>query len=171
MTIAESLLPEYDQEMAATRRTLERIPSDRLEWKPHEKSFSMLQLGGHMANLVSWLGTTVNHDEFDMAPPEGEPWAPPELTTLAAVLEHFDANVAENRSVLEQASDARLMGSWKLLSGGQEVLTMPRIAVLRSFIFNHMVHHRGQLTVYLRLNDVPVPSLYGPSADEQPGQP
>jgi len=171
MSIAQSILPEFDQEMANTRRTLERVPADKPDWKPHERSFSMLQMAGHMANLLSWTLASMDHDEFDLAPKDGPAWTPPPIDSVAAALATFDQNVTAARAAIEKASDEHFMATWSLLTGGETMLSMPRIAVIRSFILNHMVHHRGQLTVYLRLNDVAVPALYGPSADEEMGRP
>jgi len=168
MPISASLLPEFDHEMANTRRTLERVPDSAFDWKPHEKSLSMQDLASHLANLPSWVSVTVEHDSIDMAPPDGsEPPRQVAAESTAQALETFDTNVAAARAIIEAASDEKLMETWSLLNGGEVMFAMPKVAVLRSFIMNHMIHHRAQLTVYLRMNDVPVPALYGPSADEQ----
>ena len=168
MAISESLLPEYDQEIAGVRRTLERVPADKFDWKPHPKSLSMLWLAVHLANLPSWGTLTVSRDELDTAP-GGEPMAPPpppaDTDELVAT---FDRHAAEARAAIAGASDADMMKPWSLLSNGTVLFTLPKAAVLRSFVMNHLIHHRAQLGVYLRMNDVPVPSLYGPSADETP---
>lgn len=166
VSIAESLLPEFDHEGATTRVCLERSPQDKWDWKPHDKSFSLGALAGHIANLPSWVLVALNNDTFDMAPKGEEPAKSPVPESTEQALEFFDKNVAEARAAIASASDEQLTGNWTLLSGGKSVLTMPRIAVLRSFVMNHLIHHRGQLTVYLRLNDIPVPAVYGPSADE-----
>lgn len=168
MSIARSMLPEFDQEMANTRRTLERVPDDRLDWAPHSRSTKMAGLATHVANLPVWVGMTIGQDRFDMAPPGQEPPRAAQVASAREAVETFDRNVAAARAALEAADDATLTGPWTLLRGGETVLTMPRVAVLRSFVLNHLIHHRAQLTVYLRLNDVPVPALYGPSADEEP---
>lgn len=165
MAIAASLLPEFDQEMANTRKVLERIPEDKLDWQPHQKSMSFRGLGTHTANMLYWALVTVEQDSFDYAP-NGEPMKEEPAASVEVLLTTFDANVAKARTALEAASDERLMASWTLLNNGEEVFKMPRIAVLRSMILNHIIHHRGQLTVYLRLNDLPLPAIYGPSADE-----
>ncbi len=157
------MVPEFDVEMANTRRTLERIPDDQLDFKPHEKSFSLLELAGHLSNLPQWTGLTLTTTELDIE----APFDRKEPTNRDEVLAEFDANVAAARSVLEATSGEDMMVPWTLKAGDQVAFTMPRVAVFRSFIMNHNIHHRGQLTVYLRLLDVPVPALYGPSADEQ----
>ncbi|MGW8281702.1 MAG: DinB family protein [Gemmatimonadota bacterium] len=167
MPIAASLLPEFDHEMANTRRTLERVPESTFDWKPHQKSPSMRDLVSHLSNLPSWTAITIEQDSIDMAPADGsEPPRTEPVTSIAQAVESFDANVATARTSIEGASDEKLMETWSLLSGGETMFAMPKVAVLRSFIMNHMIHHRAQLTVYLRMNDVPLPALYGPSADE-----
>ena len=167
MGLAATLLPEFDQEMANTRKSLERVPEDKLDWKPHEKSMSFVEIATHMANLLSWTVLSIEQDSYDMAPPgEDHPQVDP-ADSLESALAMFDKNVTAARAAIEGASDERLLAPWALLHGGNEVFKMPRVAVLRTMIMNHMIHHRAQLGVYLRLNDVPVPSLYGPSADEQ----
>lgn len=165
MPIGQSMLPEFDHEMANTRKTLERIPEDKFDWKPHEKSFAMGALATHVSNLPSWTSVTIDLDEFDMAP-GGEQIKTPECHTRQELLDKFDANVTKAREALATISDERIFQPWKLLASGNEILSMPRVAVLRSFVMNHLIHHRAQLGVYLRLNDIPVPSIYGPSADE-----
>jgi len=165
MGLSESLLPEFDHEMANTRKTLERVPDDKFAWKPHEKSSRMGNLAGHLANLPSWGSLTIGSDSFDMAP-EGQPVKTPELSSTKAALETFDKNVAATRAAIAGAKDEDLFKPWALLSNGKTILSMPKAAVLRSFVISHIIHHRAQLGVYLRLNDIPVPSIYGPSADE-----
>lgn len=164
MTIAELLLPEFDQEMATTRRVLERVPDDKLAWKPHAKSFSMGELASHIANLLSWTDVTMNATEFDVASATPEQMNPL-AASRAELLARFDATCANARKALEK-SDADYFVPWSLKQGGKAMFTMPRLACVRSFCLNHIVHHRAQLGVYLRLNDVPVPGMYGPSADE-----
>jgi uncharacterized damage-inducible protein DinB len=165
MGISQSLLPEFDHEMANTRKTLERVPDEKFDWKPHDKSFPMGSLAGHLANLPSWGSLTLSSESFDLAP-GGEPVKSAVLANGNDVLAKFDENVAATRAAIEGASDQDLFKPWTLLSNGKTILTMPKVAVLRSFVMNHMIHHRAQLGVYLRLNDIPVPSIYGPSADE-----
>jgi uncharacterized damage-inducible protein DinB len=166
MSLGESMLPEFDHEMANTRKTLERVPDDKFAWKPHEKSFPMGHLASHLANLPGWTNVTIDMEEFDMSPPGGEPAKTPECHTRQELLDTFDGNVAKARAALAGITDDRMFRNWSLLAGGNKIFSMPRIAVLRSFVMNHIIHHRAQLGVYLRLNDIPVPSIYGPSADE-----
>ncbi|HEX2715281.1 MAG TPA: DinB family protein [Candidatus Acidoferrales bacterium] len=166
MALSEALLPEFDQEMANTRVTLERVPEDKFTWKPHQKSGTMGCLAGHLSNIPSWVVTSISQDSLDLAPAGGpvQPLPPPK--SLKELLATFDRNVAEARAAIAAASDSHLMKPWTLLKTGQTVLTMPRMAVLRAFVMNHSIHHRAQLGVYLRLNNLPVPAIYGPSADE-----
>ena len=166
MNISQSLLAEFDMEMANTRKTLERVPDDKFSFKPHPKSADMGWMANHLANLVSWTTVTFQTDSLDFDPPGGSPYKPETASTTKRLLEIFDQNLKEARAALESATNEQFMQNWTLLKGGQTVLTMPKIAVMRSFVMNHVIHHRAQLTVYLRLNDIPVPALYGPSADE-----
>ena len=166
MALSQALLPEFDHEFAGTRKTIERVPDDKLAWKPHAKSFSMGDLAIHLAEIPGWMGATIDLDSFDVNPPSGQHYERPKLGSRQEILEAFDKNVATARATVAAASDEHLMKPWSLLSGGKPILTMPRIAVLRSFLMNHTIHHRAQLGLYLRLNDIPVPGLYGPSADE-----
>lgn len=167
MGLAATLLPEFDHEMANTRKCIERVPEDKLNWKPHEKSMSFVEIATHMANLLSWTVLSIEQDSFDMAPPGEDPPRVDPVDSLEGALAMFDKNVSAGRAAIEGASDERLLAPWTLLHGGNEVFKMPRVAVLRSMIMNHMIHHRAQLGVYLRLNDVAVPAMYGPTADEQ----
>jgi uncharacterized damage-inducible protein DinB len=166
MPIRDALLPEFDQEVKSTRKCLERIPEEKFTYKPHPKSFDMGSLATHIATMLGWGVTTINSDSFDYAPVGGEPYVPPVVKTNAELLSMFDKGAAEFRAAIAAADDATMMKPWSLLGGGQVVFTMPKIACIRGMIFNHIVHHRGQLSVYLRMNDIPVPALYGPSADE-----
>ena len=165
MRIGESLVPEFDHEMANTRKTLDRIPDDKFGWKPHDKSFAMGTLATHVANLVGWTNVTIDMDEFDLSP-GGVPLKAPECNSREELLGTFDANVSKALEALASISDEKIMQPWSLLASGHQLFSMPRIAVLRGFVMNHLIHHRAQLGVYLRLNDIPVPSIYGPSADE-----
>lgn len=160
--LSKAILPEFDHEMQTTRRTLERLPEDKLTWKPHEKSMTLGALATHLATLNHWAEAILGTDSFDA----GTAPANPELKSRSEILAAFDANTANARKAISAANDADLMKPWSLLNKGNAVFTLPRIAVLRSFILSHGIHHRGQFSVYLRLNNVPVPSIYGPSADE-----
>ena len=167
MALNQMILPELAHEMAGTRRTLERVPDDKLVWKPHAKSFSMGDLAAHLAEMPTWASVTLEQDSFDVNPPGGSTYQRPNLGSRSEILEFFDKNLAAAKETLQRATDEQLMKPWSLMNGGKVTMIMPRIAVFRSFIMNHNIHHRAQLCVYLRLNDVPVPALYGPSADEQ----
>jgi uncharacterized damage-inducible protein DinB len=167
MSLSQSLLPEFDHEMANTRKVLERIPEDKLNWKVHEKSNTIGWVGMHMSGILGWVDLTLNRDSLDIAPVGAEPYRTPVPNSRQEILNQFDQNLAAARAAIASASDEQFMKPWSLLMKGEVVFTMPRVAVLRSFVLNHMIHHRGHLCVYLRLNDVPVPALYGPSADEQ----
>jgi len=166
MKLADVLLPEFDQEMANTRKTLERVPEGKAEFKPHPKSMPLARLAGHVAELPLWGATTLTQDAFDFAPPGGSQFQPTVMTSRAKLLEFFDDGVAKTRAALAAASDDAWQRPWSLLKGGQTIFTLPKLAVWRGFVMSHLIHHRAQLGVYLRLNNVPVPSIYGPSADE-----
>jgi uncharacterized damage-inducible protein DinB len=165
MAIKDSLLPEYDHEMGATRRVLERVPAGDLAWQPHDKSFTMGKLASHIANLPHWMNAVFDAAVFDLAT-VGEDARPKQPTELAPILASFDAEVTKARAKLDAQTDAALLSPWTMKQGDHEILTMPKVSVFRSFIMNHLIHHRGQLTVYLRLRNVPLPALYGPTADE-----
>ena len=161
MSLAEMLLPEFDQEMATTRNLLERVPSDKGAWKPHQKSFSL----GHLAQLVSlmpgWVATTIRKTEINLAGSPGY-----SLESTETLIGQFDKHVREARAAIESSTDEDYEVPWSLKHGDQVLLTTPRGTAVRMHI-NHLIHHRGQLSVYLRLNDVPLPSIYGPTADER----
>ena len=167
MAMSEALLPEFDHEMATLRKTLERVPDDKFGWKPHQKSMSMGQLASHLAQIPAWATFTINTDSLDLAPPGGEPFKSQSAESRQQLLDILDRSVRDARHAIAGASDEHLLKPWTLLKSGNTILTMPRVACLRSFVMNHAIHHRAQLGVYLRLNDVPVPATYGPSADEQ----
>jgi len=139
------------------------VPEDKFGWKPHQKSMSLGELATHVANIPHWGSITLKETEFDMSGPRTAL-----ATSRAELLSRFDSHVVETRAALVGKTDAELLAHWSLKQDGQKLFTMPRAAVWRSFVLNHLVHHRGQLSVYLRLNDVPVPGMYGPSADETP---
>jgi uncharacterized damage-inducible protein DinB len=166
MTIGQSMLGEFDQEMAGTRKTLERLPEQKWNWKPHDKSGTVGWLAGHIATMPGWITMTLQTEQLDYAPVGGPAYEPPKMENRQQILAEFDKSVTEARKAIADASDADMMKDWTLLAGGQTIFTMPRAACLRSMIFNHIIHHRAQLTVYYRLLGVPVPGLYGPSADE-----
>ena len=168
MAISESILPEYDHETATTRTLLERVPADKADWKPHVKSMSLGQLAMHIANLPQWASITLERKEFDTNPVDGSRITTPPFESPARLLEFYDANVSAARALLVRASDGEFMVQWTLKNAGKSMFSMPRVAVFRSFVLNHAVHHRGQLSVYLRLLDVPIPNIYGPTADTQP---
>lgn len=162
MGIRDGLLADFDHEMGTTRRLLERIPHERLSWKPHLKSMSLGGLATHLAHIPRWGGAILNETMFDLAD------APPptaERTARADIVAAFDEARAQTRGWMDK-TDAEYVAAWTLRRGGQEVFTIPRVAAFRSFVLHHIIHHRGQLSVYLRLNDVPVPAIYGPTADE-----
>lgn len=161
--IASALVAEMEHEAGVTRSCLERIPADKFDWKPHEKSMAFGRLASHIAEMFSWTGPTLEHPELDFAKMDYKPFEP---KTTEELVEFFDKNVAEAIVALKNSPDERFMENWTMRNGEQVYFTMPKIAVMRSFVLNHIVHHRGQLSVYLRLNDIAVPSIYGPSADE-----
>lgn len=163
MSIAQSLLPEFDHEFATLRKTLERVPEGKMDYTPHVKSMPMGRLAGHLTELPGWMNATLEQDELDFAKMDYKPFVPKTTADLVAAL---DAAVAKARPSLEKATDVDMMKPWTLRQGDHILFTMPKVAVLRSFVISHMIHHRAQLGVYLRLNDIPVPSTYGPSADE-----
>jgi uncharacterized damage-inducible protein DinB len=167
MPMNQALLPEFDMEYANTRKMLERVPDDKLAWKPHDKSMSMGDLATHIAEVPGWMGVTLTQDSFDVAPPGGQAYERPKLNSRKEILDKFDEGRASARDVLAKATDQQLMSNWSMLKGGQTMFTMPKIAIVRSFLMNHIIQHRAQLGVYLRMNNVAVPGMYGPSADEQ----
>jgi uncharacterized damage-inducible protein DinB len=166
MKVTELFLGELDREGPITRRALERVPEGRDDWKPHEKSMPLGRLAGLVAMMPSWITMMIDKDEFDLNPPGGSSSAfQRQLRTNKDLLQALDEGVASARAALQSTSEEHLMKPWRLLVSGKVVSEKPRHIVLRDSI-NHLAHHRGQLTVYLRLNDVPVPSIYGPSADD-----
>lgn len=161
MSIGQSMIAEFDQEMATTRRVLERVPSDKGTWKPHEKSFSIGHLAQLVARMPGWIPMTVNHSKLDLS--QATPYS---YETTDTLLADFDRNVSEARDALSNVTDEQMHQPWALTMGERNLMTLPRGVVVRQNI-NHLVHHRAQLTVYLRLLDIPVPSVYGPTADER----
>ncbi len=167
MRIADLLLPEYDAEMAITRKVLERVPDDRGDWKPHEKAFKMAHLAQLVAMLPDWVVKTLEQTELDIAPkdkPRGSGYTVEKTATLLAL---FDKNSKAGRAALTRATDEELQVPWTLKAAGNPVLTLPRYMILRQMVLNHLVHHRAQLGLYLRLTDQKVPQMYGPTADER----
>jgi uncharacterized damage-inducible protein DinB len=160
MSMSETLLPEFDQEMATTRKLLERVPSDRGQWKPHPKSFALGHLAQLVARMPGWLTNITRHTELNLADAPGY-----SFETTDTLVAEFDKNVREAREALSSTNDADLRVPWSLKRGDQVLFTAPRGGVVRQTI-NHLIHHRGQLSVYLRLVDVQLPSIYGPTADE-----
>lgn len=166
MRYADSLLPEFDQEMASTRKVLERVPEDKLDWRAHPKSNTIGWNANHIAEIPGWAESVLAHENFDVAPVGGPPYQTPKLATRAELLASFDKNVAAARQAILNCRDEDIGKTWSLLNGGQPILTLPRGAAVRGFVMNHLIHHRAILTVYLRMNDIPVPGMYGPSGDE-----
>jgi uncharacterized damage-inducible protein DinB len=163
MAINQLLLPEFDQETANTRKVLERVPDDKLDYKPHAKSMTMARLAGHVAELPSWTTETINREVLDLTPD----MIPATPASRQEILDKFDSAVKAAREALANVSDEELQKIWTLKWQGSEIFALPRVVVLRNMVMNHMIHHRAQLGVYLRLNDIPVPGMYGPSADDQ----
>lgn len=165
MGLREAWLADYDHEMASTRRLLERLPEDRLEWAPHPKSMTLAGLATHVSNLSNWAGPILQAAAFDLdqAPPPLTP-----LRTRDAIVAFFDESAARARAAMDR-SEAEYAALWSLKRGGTELFVLPRATALRTFVLHHLIHHRGQLTVYLRLNDISLPAIYGPTADE-PGR-
>jgi len=166
VTIASLLLPEFDAEMQTTRRLLERVPEGNPDWTPHPKSMALGRLATHVSDIPSWVVFTFEKDELDIAPPGAPPYAAQTLTSTAALLAQFDKNAAAGRATLASTPDAAFTSPWAFLMGGKTLWTKPKLDVYRAFCVNHLVHHRAQLGVYLRLLDVAIPGSYGPSADE-----
>jgi uncharacterized damage-inducible protein DinB len=164
MSLSDALLPEFDHETGVTRRLLERLPEDRFGWTPHPKSMPLGRLATHVADVLTWLPKTVNETGIDWD--TKAPYQPKVLASRAEVLKFFDETLDAARQALAGASDAVLVQPWTFKKDGQVVFSQPRIGVIRGMVMNHMIHHRAQLGVYLRLNDVPLPAMYGPSADE-----
>ena len=165
MAIKDALLPEFDHEMGSTRRVLERVPPADLAWTPHEKSFTLGKLAWHVATLPNWIHPTLDASFFDLDSRTDDDRLK-EPGSVEAVLKAFDESAKKARDKIAEQTDSAFLSPWTLKQGGQEMFTMPKIGVVRSFVMNHIIHHRGQLTVYLRLRNVPLPALYGPSADE-----
>lgn len=163
MSISQMLLPEFDQEMANTRKVLERFPEGKNDYKPHEKSMDLGRLAGHVATLPEWATRAITTDSLNMEPGEFKPFVPASRQEL---LETFDRHVAAARTHIANATDEALGKVWPVSMSGNPIMSLPRAVVLRGMVMNHLIHHRAQLGVYLRLNGVAIPGMYGPSADE-----
>ena len=161
--LAQAFLNELENEAKVTRHVLERVPADKFDWKPHEKSMTMGRLAVHCAEMFGWTKETLKSDVLDFATMDFTPFEPKSSEELLAF---FDDHIAKAKIILAETPDETFLTDWTMRNGEQVYFTMPKVAVMRTFVMNHIVHHRGQLSVYLRLNDIPVPSIYGPSADE-----
>jgi len=162
MTFSQTLLPDWEEEMKNTRKILERVPDGKNEFRPHEKSMTLGRLATHIAELAGWAKNTLETEVFEI----DANFKPHTANSRAEILELFDGNVAEARKRIAAASDADWLKTWTLKFGGQTIMSTPRFAVMRTVCVNHLIHHRAQLGVYLRLNDIEIPGMYGPSADE-----
>lgn len=163
MTLGQMLAAELNQEAGSIRKMLERLPTEKMSWKPHEKSMSLERLAGHLIEMMLWTGPTINTDELDFAKVDYKPTTYANASELVA---DFDKHLAETLEILNNAPNEIMGNNWSLKQGEQIYFTMPKAVVMRAFVMNHIIHHRGQLSVYMRLLDIPVPSIYGPSADE-----
>lgn len=163
MTLGQTLAAELKHEAATTRKMLERVPEDKFDWQPHEKSMKLGRLATHVAEISHWVNATLTQDEMDFATSD---YKPSTANTAQALVEILDKTVGEATELLENVSDEDIKKKWRLRSGEKIFFELPKIAVIRSLVLNHLIHHRGQLSVYLRLNDVPLPGVYGPTADE-----
>ncbi len=162
MPFSQTLLPEFDEEMKNTRKLLECVPDGKFDYQPHSKSMTLGRLAGHVAEMPGWVKFTLDQEVLDLTPGT----QPNIATSRAELLRAFDQNVAEARARISAATDAEWQKTWELRVAGKPVMSMPRAVVMRSMILNHVIHHRAQLGVYLRLNDVAIPGMYGPSGDE-----
>ncbi len=164
MPINKTFIAELQQEAATTKKILERVPLDNPDWKPHEKSMTLGRLAAHVAELPNWVGATLDHDELDFAKSDYKPPVAKSAEELTAL---HDKNIAEAIACLKKHPDEDFEKNWKLRNGETVYFELPKAAVLRSFVYSHLIHHRAQLGVYLRLLEVPLPGSYGPTADEQ----
>lgn len=163
MSIGQSLAAELQYEAQGTRRVLERVPMENREWTPHEKSMTLVRLATHLAEIPGWADTIIEQEQFEM---DTNAFVPREAESRPELLEMFDEGVKKAIELLSQTDDDRMMGIWRMFADGRKVVEMPRAMVVRGFMLSHLIHHRGQLTVYLRMRDVPLPAIYGPTADE-----
>ncbi|MBI1246324.1 DUF664 domain-containing protein [bacterium] len=167
MGISQIAFCDFEMELANTRKTLERVPVDKWDWKLHEKSNTIGWVATHLAEIPKWATTTWTTDELDINPPGGEGYKPPSISNLEELLALFDKHAAEAKEAMATVQEEDLEKPWTLKNAGESLFTMSKSMVMRMFVINHLVHHRAILTVYFRMNDVPVPALYGPSGDEQ----
>ena len=163
MNYAETILPEFDQEMANTRKVLERVPEDKLDWQAHPKFHTIGWNANHLVEIPGWVEGTLTTPSWDIAPSGGEPYQSPKRTSRREILDLFDRNVAAARKAIAAVKDDQMTQPWSLLKAGTPIFTMPRAAMIRRFVLNHVIHHRAILCVYLRLNNIPVPGMYDPS--------
>ena len=166
MSYAETILPEFDREMANTRKVLERVPEDKLDWQAHPKSHTIGWNANHLAEIPGWVEGALTAPSWDIAPIGGELYQSPKLTSRQEILDLFDRNVAAARKAIAAVKDDQMTQPWSLLNAGTPLFTMPRATMMRKFVLNHLIHHRAILCVYLRLNNIPVPGMYDPSGDE-----
>jgi uncharacterized damage-inducible protein DinB len=164
MAIIDGMIREYEHEGAQTRKVLERVPEAHFGWKPHDKSMTLRELASHLSDIPSWVRPTIKQDEFAFSMKDFVPF---KAETTKQLLEHYDKNLSDALDAMPGTTDPDMMKTWKMTMDGQLIIEMPRVAVLRGMMMNHAIHHRAQLGVYLRLLDVPLPQLYGPTADEQ----
>lgn len=163
MPINEAFIAELEQESKATRKILERVPIEKSDWKPHDKSMTLGRLASHVAEISGWTTTTLGANEMDFSKIDYKPRI---AKSSAELMEIFEENYSKAMESLKNAKDSDFMETWTLRNGDQVYFTMPKVVVVRNFAYSHLIHHRAQLSVYLRLLDVPVPSIYGPTADE-----
>lgn len=164
MTLGQIFAAEMRQETASTRKMLERLPGEKFGWQPHEKSMTLERIAGHIVEMLMWTGATLTQDELDFSTFD---YTPKVYTDSAELIADLDKNLAEAVEILNNTPNEAMTENWTLRNGEQIYFTMPKAAVLRSMVMNHIIHHRGQLSVYMRLLDIPVPGVYGPSADEK----
>ena len=165
MNYAETILPEFDRELANTRKVLERVPDDKLDWQAHPQSHTIGWNANHLAEIPGWVPGVLTALAWDIAPIGGEPYQSPKLTSRQEILDLFDRNVAAARKAIAAVKDDQLTQPWSLLNAGTPLFTMPRVTMMRTFVLNHLIHHRAILCVYLRLNNVPVPGMYHPTGE------
>jgi uncharacterized damage-inducible protein DinB len=164
MSIIDGMIQEYQHESAQTRKVLERVPEQHFGWKPHDKSMTLCELASHLSEIPTWVRATMKQDEFVWSM---EDWKPYKAESVKQMLADYDSRLVDAFDAMKGTPDSDMMKNWKMVMDGQTIVEMPRVAVLRNFVLNHAIHHRAQLGVYLRLQDVPLPQIYGPTADEQ----